>query len=175
MTVTHQRPGLGLCARHLCLCCSSLWWKTEWWRWVKKAIFAPSVKSTQIGLLDEWTCLCPFHAGCPFVMPPLLRKQCRGRNYRQNRPPVLHDCDDEPWNNQIRLLSWISGRSLAPFITGCYSHTGFAVLTKTRRELEWHFGSGCFHPHCQLNPLVVGLLAPHPHISPALQEAQHTL
>lgn len=32
MTVTHRRPGLGLCARHLCLHSAV----TEWRRWVKK-------------------------------------------------------------------------------------------------------------------------------------------
>lgn len=74
----------------------------------KKAVFAPSVKSTQIGLLDEWTCLCPFHAGCPFVMLPLLREQWWGCNYCQNH----HDCDEEAWNKRIDLLSRISSTSL---------------------------------------------------------------
>lgn len=79
----------------------------------KGHFFAPSVKSTQIGLLDEWTCLCPFHAGCPFVMPPLLRKQQRWGLYLLSESSWCSSslC----WWGRVHLPSWISSRSLNNF------------------------------------------------------------
>lgn len=59
------------------------------------SFFAHNVKSKQIGLSDEWTCLCPFGAGSPFVMPPLLRKQCHAHYCCQNYPLVHHHSDDD--------------------------------------------------------------------------------
>lgn len=117
MTVTHRRPGLGLCARHLCLhsvVTDRVTTVSQKKKEKKKGhFFAPSVKSTQIGLLDEWTCLCPFHAGCPFVMPPLLRKQQRRGLYLLSESSWCSSslC----WWGRVHLPSWISSRSLNNF------------------------------------------------------------
>lgn len=138
----------------------------------KRPIFTPSAKSKQIGLLGEWTCLCPFHAECPFVMPPLLRKQCWGHNYCHNHAHVHLLCnDDEPWNNKKKkhFLGWISNRSLPlPFITVYDLRAGSIIITNRGNKLDRHFGFGCFHPHCPLNRLVAGRLAFHLHVSPTL-------
>lgn len=132
--------------------------------------FAHNVKSKQIGLSDEWTCLCPFGAGCPFVMPPLLRKQCQAHYCCQNHPLVHHhsadDDDDKPWNNNINFYRagfqaqlWFE----STFISVCYLHTGFTVV-KLNREQRF----GCFHPQPPLNSFVSWLLSFPIHIPPAL-------
>lgn len=89
--------------------------------------FTPCVKSIQIGLLDEWTCLCSFHSRCPSVMAPLLHK-------------VNHHCGDEPWNNPVHLLSCISRWSLV-YLCYCVSLTRrLHCPHKNTRKAWWTFG-----------------------------------